>query len=96
VASWDPAVNILECLVLMDRPLYLLVHDKQVQAADPEDKLYISLTRSWTCHTIAQAKALGAKGKAPLLLEGTLFAGVPEAALDRFLQLVAAAELSGE
>jgi hypothetical protein len=51
----------------MDRPLYLLVHDEQVQAADPEDKLYISLTRSWDCRTIAHAKALSAEGEALLL-----------------------------
>jgi hypothetical protein len=79
----------------MDRPLYLLVHDEQVQAADPEDKLSISLTRSWDCRTIAQAKALSAEGDT-IMHKGALFDGVPEAALDRFLQLVTAAELSGE
>jgi hypothetical protein len=79
----------------MDRPLYLLVHDEQLQAADPEDKLYISLTRSFDCRTIAHAKALSAEGEA-LLVQGSLFERVPEAALDRFLQLVTAAELSGE
>jgi hypothetical protein len=96
VDSWDPAFRITEYFVAMDKPLYLLVHDQQVQAADPEDKLYMSIQRSSTCRTIAQAKALSTEGRAPLLVEGALFDGVPEAALDRFLQLVTAAELSGE
>jgi hypothetical protein len=92
---WDPAFRIAEYFVAMDKPLYLLVHDEQVQAADPEDKLYTSIQRSSTCRTIAQAKALSTEGKA-LMAAGAVFEGVPEAALDRFLRLVTAAELSGE
>jgi hypothetical protein len=92
--SWDPVLRITDGFVAMDRPLYLLVHDEQVQAADTEDKLYRALNRCWDCRTVAGAKAHNAQGKA-LLHEGALFAGVTEAALERFLQVVTAAELSG-
>ena len=95
ICSWDPVLRITDGFVSIDRPLYLLVHDEQVQAADPEDKLYSSLHCSRACRTVAAAKAHSALGKEALLHEGALFQGVPEAAVDRFLQLVTAAELSG-
>jgi hypothetical protein len=93
--SWDPALSISDCAAPMDRPLYLLLHDEQVLAADPADTLYYSIANGCVCRTIAEAKALSVQGKA-LLHKGAVFEGVPEAALDRFLQLVTAAVLSGE
>eukprot|EP00953_Heterococcus_sp_UTEX-ZZ885_P011683 6760-Heterococcus_DN1.PRE.3 len=93
IDTWDPALCIVDCVAPMDRPLYLLLHDDQVQAADPEDKLYYSIAGRCVCRTIAEAKALSAQGRA-LLNKGAVFEGVPEAALDRFLQLVTAADLS--
>jgi hypothetical protein len=95
IDTWDEALQITDCTAPMDRPLYLLINDEQVQAADPQDKLYYSLVRSWDCRTIAQAKAFSTEGTA-LLNKGGLYEGVAEAALDRFLQLVTAAELTGE
>eukprot|EP00953_Heterococcus_sp_UTEX-ZZ885_P005206 3280-Heterococcus_DN1.PRE.4 len=93
IDPWEPALCVVDCVAPMDRPLYLLLHDDQVQAADPEDKLYYSIAGRCVCRTIAEAKALSAQGRA-LLTKGAVFEGVPEAALDRFLQLVTAADLS--
>ena len=75
----------------IDRPLYILINDEQVQAADPDDKLYWSLARSGSL-SIVNAKTLHAES--PF---GTtkLFREVPEAALDRFLQLVQTTEVTG-
>jgi hypothetical protein len=64
--NWDQVLQITDCTAPIDRPLYLLVHNEQVQAADPEDKLYYSQVRSWDCRTIAQAKAFSTEGRALL------------------------------
>jgi hypothetical protein len=88
---WSAAVNYWMDAPKLDRPLYILVNDEQVQAADPHDMLYWSLSRSGFL-TSVDAKKLHAESAF-----GTtrLFRDVPGAALDRFLQLVQDTEVTG-
>jgi hypothetical protein len=76
----------------LNRQLYLLIHDEKLQALEPDDKLYDILVR--TLHrTVIEAKKLNANSQ---WCGRFVFDGVPVAARDRLLQLVAAAEVSGE
>jgi hypothetical protein len=88
---WPAAVNWWMDAPKSDRPLYMLVNDEQVQAADPLDMLYWSLSRS-SCLTIVDAKTVHAESTYG---STRLFCDVPAAALDRFLRLVHNAEVTG-
>jgi hypothetical protein len=46
----------------LNRQLYLLIHDEQVQAADPDDMLYDIMVESMHI-TVVQAKKLNAYSK---------------------------------
>eukprot|EP00953_Heterococcus_sp_UTEX-ZZ885_P013648 7788-Heterococcus_DN1.PRE.1 len=75
--SWDPALSISDCAAPMDRPLYLLLHNEQVLAADPADTLYYSIANGCVCRTIAEAKALSIQGKV-LLHKGAVLMACPK------------------
>jgi hypothetical protein len=88
---WPAAVNYWMAAPKLDRSLYILVHDDQVQAADPDDKLYFALSLA-CCLSIVDAKKLNAESTSG---SRRVFRDVPEAARDRFLQLVHNTEVTG-
>jgi hypothetical protein len=90
-ARWDSVID-KWTRPRLNRQLYILIHDEKLQALDPDDQLYDILVR--TLHrTVVEAKKLNANS---LWFSKFVFEGVPVAARDRLLQLVAAAEVTGE
>ena len=94
VERWDSVVDTWMRPPRMNRQLYLLIQDEQVQAADSDDMLYQVMLTSLHL-TVVEAKKLYAYSK-KRPGDKLIFEGVPVAARDRFLQLVAAAKVTGE